>query len=556
MVTRHRQPSLRLNAKTEVTRDTAPSCVALVNHGTHSTVNIEIGTPEQEFSVVADTGSDSVIVPSCICMQTGHCSQDDRCFTGTNHSSTFNVSGGEQGPLATVVQFGSGPIEAVIASDIVRVGQESVRMDNGVLLMVDQNLDIMSAFEGILGLGLPKDKRLPMPEVTHQPEAPPADGLPPQLGDIIQQIMGGQAGGGMPLSPHVTSALATGTGLPVNGSAPPSELAESNASWPSWPTWPFSKAAEEPEPEPEQFENVGFLETAGVARFSMCFNDGADGMLRLNPPAAAKTLGNVGRQHWALDFRGISVGGNATLLDFCGTDGMREGQETPCGAIPDSGTTVIMAPQEQLNMLFEGLCEEWDRCKQNHTAMLEAAEAAHEAAESTYNVDPFDIKPVSKSAIFQFLLMDCGSWLDPATNLDELPSLNFNVVGANGTDQTLEMPGWSYVIESAEAEDGSRPKVCQPAFGAMEMDTDLNGPVWIFGTPFFYMFDIGYDLESDPAGISLTSVEESPCGSCDSDGTVSLVAGSTSALAKQRRQRAPRRVEGRRWPSIDVSRPL
>lgn len=507
---------------------------------------------------MADTGSDSVIVPSCICVQDGHCSQDDRCFTGTDTSSTFNVSGGAQGPLATVITFGSGPVEAVIASDIVRVGQVSIRMDDGLLLMVDQDLNIPT-FEGILGLGLPKDKRLPLPEVTHTPAPPPTDGMPSNMEDIIQQIMGGggMPAGGMPAGHMAQSALSTSKGLPVNGSAPSTELAASNASWPSWPSWPFSRANEEPEEPSSPLEDVGFLETAGVARFSMCFNDGADGMLRLNPPAAAKTLGNVGREHWALDFRGISVGGNVTRLDFCGTDGMREGQETPCGGIPDSGTTVIMAPQEQLDVLFDGLCEQWDRCRQNYTAMLEAAEAAHEAAEARYNIDPFEIQPASKSALFQFLLMDCASWLDPAQNLDELPPITFNVVGANGTEQALEMPGWSYVIESAE--DGLVPRMCQPAFGAMDFDTELNGPVWIFGTPFFYMFEIGYDLESTPPGISLTSVEESPCGSCDSDGTVSLVSGSRTgavASAKQRRQRAPRRVQGRRGPSIDMSRPL
>merc|ERR1719329_1183099 len=41
----------------------------------------------------------------------------------------------------------------------------------------------------------------------------------------------------------------------------------------------------------EVYDNTGFLESAGVSRFSMCFNDdGTDGALRLNPPAAARTL--------------------------------------------------------------------------------------------------------------------------------------------------------------------------------------------------------------------------------------------------------------------------
>merc|ERR1719238_1888078 len=71
----------------------ASTCAPLANKGSHFTVDIQVGTPGQTFSVVADTGSDAVIVPSCICKESGSCSKDDRCFRGTNKSSTFKMPG-------------------------------------------------------------------------------------------------------------------------------------------------------------------------------------------------------------------------------------------------------------------------------------------------------------------------------------------------------------------------------------------------------------------------------------------------------------------------------
>merc|ERR1719498_2394631 len=51
----------------------------------------------------------------------------------------------------------------------------------------------------------------------------------------------------------------------------------------------------------------GFLSQAKVKRFSMCFNDGGSGVLRLDQPKMNSTLGAIGKAHWAVDFHGISV---------------------------------------------------------------------------------------------------------------------------------------------------------------------------------------------------------------------------------------------------------
>merc|ERR1719235_2855244 len=121
------------------------------------------------------------------------------------------------------------------------------------------------------------------------------------------------------------------------------------------------------EEEGESTEVVGpksLLEQAGISRFSMCFNDGSSGVLNLNIPEMSDSLSSVGKFHWGLDFRGITIGNSSEHLGFCSTGEMAEGQETPCGAIPDSGTTVIMAPKEHVAILLDSLCDQWPRCKQ------------------------------------------------------------------------------------------------------------------------------------------------------------------------------------------------
>merc|ERR1719456_683756 len=90
------------------------TCTDLTNHGTHFTVDIEVGTPGQKFSVVADTGSNSLIVPSCVCQQRRYCSKSDRCFTGTNRSDTFSLKDGPNGLQSIFITFGSGTIEAIV----------------------------------------------------------------------------------------------------------------------------------------------------------------------------------------------------------------------------------------------------------------------------------------------------------------------------------------------------------------------------------------------------------------------------------------------------------
>merc|ERR1719326_1519049 len=102
---------------------------------------------------------------------------------------------------------------------------------------------------------------------------------------------------------------------------------------------PPDDESEDDEPEEAHEETrlqapKGFLEHAGVDRFSMCFNDGADGVLRLNSKPMKNPLKSIGQAHWGLDFRGISVGNHSAPVTFCSGRDRKEGQATACGASP------------------------------------------------------------------------------------------------------------------------------------------------------------------------------------------------------------------------------
>jgi len=326
----------------------------------------------------------------------------------------------------------------------------------------------------------------------------------------------------------------------------------------------------------------GFLQSAGVRRFSMCFNDGSPGVLRLGTPQAGQALGAVGESHWGVGLEGVSVGETKVpaLAQFCSADNMTGNQTTPCAAIPDSGTTVMMGPKTHINSLLTAICDGWERCTQNYTALVAAAAAAGEAAKAEYNINPFELEVPDKVTVLKFLLNDCNTWMSETHGIDELPTIHFHVSGSSNEKQHLSLPAWAYVLESMqedahyvykhlegvgdipvgkEATNGTKRKVCSPAFGVMDMTTVKNGPVWILGTPLFYQFTVGYDLHTTPPSMSFTSTEDVPCGSC-SNTTALLSRGSQRSLASGSaagRARQLRRISGPlRLPSIDTSLPL
>jgi len=150
-----------------------------------------------------------------------------------------------------VLSFGSGQIQAVVAQEHVRVGEVNAEMKDGLLLMTDRALNINGPFEGILGLGLPQPPTnwTAVQEQENKHESAGAGGQ--SMEDIINQVMGqvGAPGseGGQAALPEQNMRKALKGGL------------------------------EKPQRQ-HRDSPTGFLEQAGIDRFSMCFNDGNDGV--------------------------------------------------------------------------------------------------------------------------------------------------------------------------------------------------------------------------------------------------------------------------------------
>jgi len=137
------------------------SCSPLKNYGTFSTVEVKVGIPPTSLDLVADTGSNDMIVQSCDCQKSGACPQEfGKCYAGRS------VVGSVDKSMVVLMSFGSGDIAAEEGSDYIQVGLEKVYANKSLLLMVSQALTISGQFEGILGLG--------RPQVVTQPEDPNA----------------------------------------------------------------------------------------------------------------------------------------------------------------------------------------------------------------------------------------------------------------------------------------------------------------------------------------------------------------------------------------------
>ncbi|KAI9145435.1 aspartic peptidase domain-containing protein [Paraphysoderma sedebokerense] len=107
---------------------------------------ISIGTPAQTFSVVMDTGSSNLWVPST------HCSSI-ACWLhrrfDSSKSSTFRENGTE-----FQIRYGSGSLEGIISSDVVTVGDLAIQsQDFGESTKEPGIAFAVGKFDGIMGLG-------------------------------------------------------------------------------------------------------------------------------------------------------------------------------------------------------------------------------------------------------------------------------------------------------------------------------------------------------------------------------------------------------------------
>jgi len=212
----------------------------------------------------------------------------------------------------------------------------------------------------------------------------------------------------------------------------------------------------------------------------------------------------------------------------------------------------MMGAERHIIALFDQLCDEWPRCS------------------SYFKNQSQGEYPSEKFIAFQELLMDCDSWMQN-DDLSELPDLHFHVAGFEGQQALISLSGNDYALLSEEEEvqivteklmgvfpvrrrvpTGKFRKVCAPAFGSMEYETQKNGPVWIMGTALFYKYQVFYNLKTSPPSMAFV---DQPCGSCRESEAL-LSTGSDSSGASRATTTA-RRLNGRvRVPKIDTSKPL
>lgn len=108
--------------------------------------NIGIGTPPQQFSVVLDTGSSNLWVPSTHCNSIA-------CFLhrrfDSSGSSTFKKNGTE-----FAIRYGTGNLEGIISNDVLHISDLTVKYQEFGESVKEPGITFaLGRFDGILGLG-------------------------------------------------------------------------------------------------------------------------------------------------------------------------------------------------------------------------------------------------------------------------------------------------------------------------------------------------------------------------------------------------------------------
>ncbi|CAN9508387.1 unnamed protein product [Ophioblennius macclurei] len=110
---------------------------------------ISLGTPPQNFSVVLDTGSADLWVPSTYCVSEA-CALHQR-FRAFD-SSTFHHDGRRFG-----IHYGSGHLLGVMARDTLQIGNLTIpNQEFGESVYEPGSAFLLAKFDGVLGLGYPK----------------------------------------------------------------------------------------------------------------------------------------------------------------------------------------------------------------------------------------------------------------------------------------------------------------------------------------------------------------------------------------------------------------
>jgi len=109
-------------------------------------INITIGSDDQEFTVVPDTGSSNLWVYSSDC-------HNAACLTHSKYNSSKSTSYTADGQ-AFDITYGSGSVKGFVSRDVAKInGDITAEMGFGEIQKVKGKTFLISKMDGIIGLG-------------------------------------------------------------------------------------------------------------------------------------------------------------------------------------------------------------------------------------------------------------------------------------------------------------------------------------------------------------------------------------------------------------------
>lgn len=530
------------------------TCSPLKNHQTYSSVEVAIGNPPQYFNLVADTGSNSCIVKDCACKQCP--SSWGKCFTGPQHSKSFNLplfkvtnasnspnlKQGDMAPAAIVMSFGSGQIAAQIASDEVKIGVVRTFMDKGLLLMVDHALNLEGPFEGILGLGRPSYKESGKEggkESGKSNNGTMSAFTVPGFFDSahvqrFSMCFNHQADGvlGVNTPEHSNRMSSVGKlhwGLDFQGVSIGKQKMKVGFCDPS------SK-------KPGMETACGIIPDSGTTLIA-----GSEAHIGALFEALCQNWERCKQMHGELIKELKKMADAGMTISAAGG--------IPFALIQKEPEVIAQLVEGLFTQKTEGAGEEiqgpiplGDKLPAEFTpAGLKSAPAAKDPLEDfapedmgapgAQSKEDFKLPP---ALTLQLLLEHCASWIEGVDLNQEMPELVFNVAGANGNQQELVITPRNYVLAKAvdvevptianvmriplKTKKMEHKKVCMMAFNPTEYTTQMNGDVWIMGTPLFYEYTAHYDRglgkEEKDVGMGFTARAQEDCGTCQGNKVV------------------------------------